>query len=210
MTEDAFIAVGVSGQAFLILFIISGVLCVLPVLFSFRKSPGDMVSGGTNSLVISAACHVSVMGRKTTTRRISGDSRTGPGTSANMAERASDRGTSSTLTDGQRVSMSSVDVSIEEPRIADDLTTGIPLERLEQHEGEEDEERLLPDMTPEESEEHELSLLQEVATSKVRWGAVALRPDMSQGLEAEETVMHLGFGTEEDDVQLPQEDHLYL
>ncbi|KAM0813070.1 putative DUF6536 domain-containing protein [Seiridium cardinale] len=54
---DAVVALGYSPPAILTVFVVSVVLCIIPVVWSLRKVKGDMISGGTNSLVISAACH---------------------------------------------------------------------------------------------------------------------------------------------------------
>ncbi|KAI1735862.1 hypothetical protein F4680DRAFT_469712 [Xylaria scruposa] len=60
-SERSVIAVGFSPLLFLVLFIASFLLIVLPpVLLSFYKMKGHMVTGGWNSLVVSAACHVPI------------------------------------------------------------------------------------------------------------------------------------------------------
>ncbi|KAF3763462.1 hypothetical protein M406DRAFT_74077 [Cryphonectria parasitica EP155] len=64
VSEDALVAMGVSGLALLIMTLVSALLCCIPIAFSYRKVPGTMVAGGSNSLVLSAACHASVMARR--------------------------------------------------------------------------------------------------------------------------------------------------
>lgn len=71
----------------------------------------------------------------------------------------------------------------------------------------EDEERLLPGAL---TEDEEVALLEEVATSKLRWGAMAADPCIIEGLDTEEVVLHLGFGTEDHDVQAPCEGQLHI
>jgi hypothetical protein len=51
------ISAGYSPSATLFLFITASILVPLPFLFSLCKVKGKMVAGGSNSLVISAACH---------------------------------------------------------------------------------------------------------------------------------------------------------
>ncbi|KAI0861198.1 hypothetical protein F4860DRAFT_524624 [Xylaria cubensis] len=59
ISEGSVIAVGFSPLFFLVLFIASFLLIILPpVLLGFYKMKGRMVTGGWNSLVVSAACHV--------------------------------------------------------------------------------------------------------------------------------------------------------
>ena len=45
------------ASTFLALFILSVVLVTLPIILSFRRTSGAMFTGGSNSLVISAACY---------------------------------------------------------------------------------------------------------------------------------------------------------
>ncbi|KAJ3575418.1 hypothetical protein NPX13_g4044 [Xylaria arbuscula] len=59
VAEGSLVAIGYSPLFFLILFILSLTLVILPLtLLGFYKQRGDMVAGGWNSLVLSAACHV--------------------------------------------------------------------------------------------------------------------------------------------------------
>ncbi|KAI1753982.1 hypothetical protein F4782DRAFT_539270 [Xylaria castorea] len=55
--DRSLIATGYSASATLLLFITTLVLVPLPLLFSLYKLKGEMIAGGSNSLVISAACH---------------------------------------------------------------------------------------------------------------------------------------------------------
>ncbi|KAI1426552.1 hypothetical protein F5Y12DRAFT_741485 [Xylaria sp. FL1777] len=59
VSDDSLIAIGYSPLFFLLLFIASFLFIICPpVLLGFSKMKGNMVAGGWNSLVISAACHV--------------------------------------------------------------------------------------------------------------------------------------------------------
>lgn len=58
VSADASIAIGCSALSLLIFFCVSTAVAISPFLFRYRKLKGDMVVGGTNSLVLSAACHV--------------------------------------------------------------------------------------------------------------------------------------------------------
>lgn len=57
------ISIGFSATAILIMLILFLVFISLPVVFSLRKAPADMVAGGSNSLVLSAACHANTYTR---------------------------------------------------------------------------------------------------------------------------------------------------
>ncbi len=57
VSENDLVAIGYSPPAILTLFIVCTLLATLPFLLSLRKLEGNMVTGGCNSLVISAACH---------------------------------------------------------------------------------------------------------------------------------------------------------
>ena len=56
--SDAVIAISYSGLSILIFFCVGLVVALSPLFFKYRKLQNDMVVGGTNSLVLSAACHV--------------------------------------------------------------------------------------------------------------------------------------------------------
>ncbi|KKY39074.1 hypothetical protein UCDDA912_g00981 [Diaporthe ampelina] len=134
VSDNSYVAVGVSGSAILALFVISSVLCISLALFSFRKVSGDMVSGGTNSLVMSAACHVPAVA-----------TRNGP-----LSARQSSAASQGHLT----------------------------------QEAEEDELQLLPGVAARD----EMSLLEGIAMSKIRWGAIAANPAMLEGLATDEVM----------------------
>lgn len=217
LSADTYAAVGVSvsGSATLSLFVISAVLCCLPLLFSLRKVPGDMVSGGTNSMVLAAACHVSTTARgKRAAKSFTSSTteRTGDG---NVMRRYVDEEASLTLEYKPWHESSARDVVLERSRMdtgtrTPPRTEGPAAVLSEQQGNVGDGERLLPHSSTRNSEDYEKALLEEVATSHIKWGAVAASPEMLDGLVADEPVMHLGFGTEEDDVRPPQEGHLYI
>lgn len=199
---------GVSGPAIIILAAISIILYLFLILFSFRKVSGDMVSGGTNSLVLSAACHVPLLARRDKSRP------TGPTDSTsrrNAAEHPT--GVSASPVSGSRREplVQSTDVDSEGSRPPENaLVVAGPEPSAtggQRQEAEEDGVRLMSGAV---TDEVEMALLEEVATSKLRWGAMAGDPGILQGLETDEVVLHLGFGTEDHDVQPPCEGRLYI
>jgi hypothetical protein len=58
VSPDAAISMSYSGLSMLIFFCVSCVFTLSPIAFSFFKLKNDMVMGATNSLVLSAACHI--------------------------------------------------------------------------------------------------------------------------------------------------------
>lgn len=61
MTDDQIALVGYSSPAILIGFIFSLVLIMLPLLLGLRRIRGSMIISRSNSLIMSAACHVSIL-----------------------------------------------------------------------------------------------------------------------------------------------------
>ena len=61
-TEDVWVAVEFSTTAILMVLVMAVVMVAVPVWIGRRRLRGCMVVGGSNSLVISAACHASTVG----------------------------------------------------------------------------------------------------------------------------------------------------
>lgn len=59
LPDDTFVIIGYSVWALLGLLVFCCVLICVPVFLSIAKLPGDTVNVGSNSIAISAACHVS-------------------------------------------------------------------------------------------------------------------------------------------------------
>lgn len=206
VSDDSYVAVGVSGSALLAMFIISSVLCISLALFSLRKLSGDMVSGGTNSLVMSAACHVPAVAA----RSKSLSPRQGKAASrSSVTVRSTSPGASSVSSYQQVPSIEGVDIvpdgSLSPYHFS--AKTDPPGTFGKQQEVEEDEEQLLSDAV---AGDEEMTLLMEVATSKIRWGAIPANSDILGGLDTDEVVLHLGFGTEAHNVEPPREGCLYI
>lgn len=148
VSSDAVIAVGYSGLSILICFYVGIFVATSPIFFGCRKLKSDMVVGATNSLVLSAACHV------------------------------------------PRISSAAVlrDMNDETVEIGSNIVSG----------------------RSEEDDNTNKNYLAEVARGNVRWGAMLLPPDLAEEIKVNnEPVMHLGFGTEEHDIQAPQTGVLY-
>lgn len=206
VSDDSYIAVGVSGSAILALFIISSVLCISLALFSLRKLSGDMVSGGTNSLVMSAACHVPAISTKSKSLSAS---RSETASRSSVTVRSASPGASFISSYQQVPSLEGVDIVPEGPLSPYHFTVKTePSSKFgKQQEAEDDEEQLLSDVV---AIDEETTLLEEVATSKIRWGAIPANHSILEGVAMDEDVLHLGFGTEDHNVQPPCEGRLYI
>lgn len=206
-------AVGFSGSAILAMFVLSSLLCISLALFSFRKVSGDMVSGGTNSLVMSAACHVPAVAARSKSPISARQSKTA--SRSNLTARSTSADATSVSSYQQEPSIEGVDIvpdrfserypppydSLITPKTGTSSTFG-------QNQGmEEDELQLLPDVV---RGDEDMSLLEEVAMSKIRWGAIPVNPDVLEDLDTDEAVWHLGFGTEEHNVEPPRDGRLYI
>lgn len=152
VSPGAAIAIGYSGLSLLIFFCLCLVVVMSPFFFRYRKLKGNMVVGGTNSLVLSAACHV-------------------PQVSSAAALRNKNNGTAEILAHLDLGSSDGDDCNHDDYK----------------------------------------EYLAEVARSNLRWGAMALPADLAEKMEVDndEPVMHLGFGTEDHDIQAPQTGVLY-
>lgn len=60
LSPDAYIGIGFSSGAILLVLCIAFFLLTIPIVMGTRKYKGVMVVAGANSMVMSAACHVSV------------------------------------------------------------------------------------------------------------------------------------------------------
>lgn len=63
LTGVGFIGIGYSSSAILACFLAFVFLACVPLVLGTRRLPGDMVIAGSNSLVISAACHASIISK---------------------------------------------------------------------------------------------------------------------------------------------------
>ncbi|KAJ4393426.1 hypothetical protein N0V93_002636 [Gnomoniopsis smithogilvyi] len=212
VSEDAYMALGVSGKALLTMLIVSTVLCFLPIIFSHRKVPGSIVSGGSSSLVLSSACHTSVMARD----GIIKDFGSPPNAKADRARKTEAQETHN-YQDQPTFGLSLPGINMSRPSSYDRLSVqeeaaAEPVMGRDSQERDE-KKQLLSFETLEEQEEYEAFLLRKVTFGKVKWGAMAIDPDLFKSLNVDGIdgpVKHLGFGSEEDHVETPQEGHFYI
>jgi hypothetical protein len=193
VSEEAAIAIGYSPPAILVVFIVAVVVSVIPVAWSLRKVKGDMVNGGTNSLVISAACHALVPNGDLR-RGVSPESRNRESCYFSQPDPPRDLQTERTslgLTSHQKEkeAAAATAAAAKQP----------PSEELEDP------------LITEENEDRETAALRELSRRKLRWGVVSLPPELADQLmtESGQVVKHLTFGGMEDEVQKPEDAQLY-
>lgn len=77
LSDDAYIGVGYSTITLFSIFVAAAFLAVIPLALAMRTLKSPMPLGASNSLVISAACHVPVLEEKPAAESQTGDSNSG-------------------------------------------------------------------------------------------------------------------------------------
>ncbi|KAK3377448.1 hypothetical protein B0H63DRAFT_451333 [Podospora didyma] len=182
LSHDAFVSIGFSTIAVLVVSILPVLMLVAANVFSMRKMPGDMMPGGTNSFVISSACHSSTammkVGIPPPSRR-SNDSLT-ISTELSSSFQPYDKDQNQSLYASEEAVYSNGD---EEPSACISEDTG-------------------PDRA---------ALLLQLSRSKLRWSAVPMPVELQNVYNGDENanLIHLSFGTVEQDVQEPEDGWIF-
>jgi hypothetical protein len=215
------VALGFSMQALLVLIIVSCVLICVPIALSFQKLPGDIVNVGSNSILISAACHVSPEANVATDFDASSPGYSPPGSSrvslASKFEVAppaysplrsvggphGDDGDYGEASDwvgggaggGRRTShQARGSVSGASPG-----GEGIEMQQLITRGS-------IISMRSEYSKGQltKEALFEKISQSKIRWGVIRMPPDFYKDYDSADPYEHLGFGVEGEEVLPPQ------
>lgn len=190
--------IGYSLKALLIMIIASCALITLPIVFSWQKLPDGIVHVGTNSVAISAACHVSP--------------------SSGEQDSLSSRPFVLPLARVEALSLSheSVGSGLDDGTEADApenqetrLMQGVEGIEMESLIGE-TRLRTEPPMkeNAEVSERRDDRFIR-VSESELRWGVVKMPPAFYDLFDSDVPYEHLGFGVQEDMVSPPVESKLY-
>lgn len=193
--------------------IVSCVLILVPPILSFKRLPSNMVNIGSNSLAISAACHVSNLSHAVKPREESLhpqspfiDSPESSGFNLPLTPRSPER--SRTLS----------------PRTYTDETNGDGIElrnftttstRKSSHLSlaSYSSNRLLLDRSDDGNRNagyEQSSPFRKLARSKIRWGVVEMPPEWHSEYEIDDgAVGHLSFGVEEDNIKPPESGQWY-
>lgn len=194
LSADAYITVGFSSGAILVVLCITILLLTIPIAVAWRTYKGVRVVASANSMVISAACHVSLLGSTDSESVLS------TGTSSSDSSLASARDAYLT---GLR------DTSGEdEMEMTDFLLPSV-----------ESTPTMTGRITPERSVEHDVALNDSynrdvmrrtlMAERKLRWGVAKMPPGFSDRFQDQDEVGHLAFGTENQEVVPPEEGRKY-
>lgn len=182
------------------------IICV-PLLLSSARIPAEMVNVGSNSLALSAACHVSSISHAVTGVGIAkGDQDQSSSTTRTSGGDAGGRSSSSSSS--RNNSMEQPPPAYHDPKPDDavgDGEDGYELKRLPTPEL---CNALLRSRTVASDEVWFAAIsgrpaLGSVARRKIRWGVVRMPPEWYDQFDDETPVEHLSFGVEEDNVAPP-------
>lgn len=217
LPDGTVVAVGYSSWALLVLIVLSCVLVCLPVALSLLKLPGDIVNVGSNSIAISAACHVSpeanALKDEPSTVSPPQSSRASLVSQFEVAPPQYSPLRSvylpnSTIHSGDRV----------EDLIGKDEWPAYPMSSsAAAFSGDDIEMKQLIKKDSMVSMRTEYSrgkmtkedLFETISQSKIRWGVIRMPADFYREYDSPEPYEHLGFGVEGEEIPPPQRGNLY-
>ena len=198
LSDDAFVGIGYSTIALLAIFVSAIVLAVIPFILASRTIKGSMPLGGSNSMVISAACHVPVREEMPPagSPRGSSETTTAEQQSVSPAENENDQATYNTLNLRQNSVPGTFEMeqllSSNDPISSDNCNNEVDENCTEMAV---DSERYLLD----------------VSQKFIRWGAVETPSSLNQQYTDQGDVIgHLSFGTREHGLQEPVYGNWYV
>ncbi|CAJ2514200.1 Uu.00g023190.m01.CDS01 [Anthostomella pinea] len=224
LSDDAFIGIGYSTVAILIVLIVYNVLALIPLVLCWFRMKGPMVLGGFNSLVISAACHFSPVPAEALGTTASASASAAPatarkprrGTSFRRPQKPAPAPVPDAIT--QIPAQDGTMVYYQEgalPSYAGPLEMQICLDADTSYEAGVSRSHLKKKIIPDETEADELEIngdaVVDVSRGLVRWGALKVPLRERDGLNAlGGDVGHIGFGSEGHEVETPIEGHWYM
>ncbi|KAI5860053.1 hypothetical protein GGS23DRAFT_607060 [Durotheca rogersii] len=223
LPPDTAVALGYSKWSLTVVLVVSCVLVLIPIVLSMKPLSPDIVIVGSNSLALSAACHVSRLSYAASAVTGTHDSpllakhANSPTSSrfdllptVRSPEYDADRNvggdnidlrdlTTTEFGNGERSSLS----------LRRLLPDGSQTERDGEGDGDGDEaDEPRPQWQRENTSDN--SPFSSLAQSKIRWGVVQMPPEWHAWYGDENRAIgHLGFGVEEDDVPPPVDGRLY-
>lgn len=181
LDQDAYVGIGYSTFMLVILLILIVILIPLPLLLASRKSRGQIPNGGSNTLVIAAACHVPLVESPLVTDSVCEEA--GP----------------STETSYQMIPVTDVDQPRPSQRDAEAVT----------HMRESAMTLLEDNTTQEYGRDQSKEYLTKVSEGPIRWGEVKTGILFEVQEADSETCGHLSFGTKDHEVKTPMEGKFY-
>ncbi|KAI1503677.1 hypothetical protein F5X99DRAFT_87631 [Biscogniauxia marginata] len=209
LSDDAYIGIGYSTIAILVVLIIAVVLSLIPFVLCWFKIQGPMVLGGCDSIVISAACHIAPIPEEALGTTASAKPTTPPSSlwKAKKKQRAGYQQVAPrdpAQAEGSTTPPCSTDQSAHEMERFLEADTSYDLYRTESSE----QKALVSNELEVDELEIDGYVVVDISRGLVRWGAVkAPAPDY---IPTGDPVGHLGFGCKEHDVESPIEGHWYM
>ncbi|KAI8957866.1 hypothetical protein F5Y11DRAFT_352123 [Daldinia sp. FL1419] len=204
------IALGYSGYSLMVLLAVSCFLVLLPALLSLHKLPPNMVIVGSNSLALSAACHVSRLSyaAKSRAKPLFVDS---PASSQfNLPPALKSPKSPSFLMDEIYSNGGSRNGSFEMKTLSPSIRT---ITRQSSWQSFSSKKSLIDRAEEDFSnvrKDSQNNLFTKIARSKIRWGVVKMPQEWHAEHDNEDgPVGHLSFGVEQDDVTPPEPGRLY-
>lgn len=196
LSSDAYIGIGFSSGAILLVLCIAILLLFIPIILAWRKYKGVMVVAGANSMVISAACHVSIASVP-------------PGDAVPAVTATSSPASARDAFKATGVSVSTDDMEMRNLLSPPTLSPPAGQQNLKvqnEHRGHAEY-----DLVSEGDESPEMQMRIRMSQSKLRWGVVRMPAEFGERLyqDVGEEVGHLAFGIKEQNVVTPEEGRWY-
>lgn len=193
LSDDAYVGIGYSTMSLLVLLVIACVLATVPILLCMKHKRGSMVVGGSNSFVISAACHIPILEKPLA---FSSLSLVGVDSNQIVGSRGHDYGSYLPASTPQ-------DFETESVETQQLLNSGRDLASS----------KTLDKQSSETSRDRDIdeSGVEDVSQGPLRWGAVKM-PVLfyQQYADMDALVGHLSFGAKEHHVEEPRAGHWYI
>lgn len=193
LSSDAYIGIGFSSGAILLVLCIAIVLLIIPIVLAWRKYKGVMVVAGANSMVISAACHVSLESIH----------------SGNAHSRIT--ASSSLVSPREAFEATGGSVSQDDMEMTNLLSPPVECQKVkgpDEHLGQAEYE-----LVSEGNDTPEMQMRIRISQSRLRWGVVRMPAEFGerffQDVGEEVLVGHLAFGIEDQNVVTPEEGRWY-
>ncbi|OTA98823.1 hypothetical protein M426DRAFT_101648 [Hypoxylon sp. CI-4A] len=201
------VAVGYSGWSLLGMLVTACVLILVPIILSWKRLPENMVNIGSNSLAISAACHVSPLSHAVV-KDTKGFSESPSSFMFDLPATPRSPERSRPVLGGHHDSYAYESVGNDNIEMGKLRTVSSMSSARLSPQMSSSSKQLLPARSSEDSvgiEEEQGGPFTKLARSKIRWGVVKMPPEWHDEYDGEASdVGHLSFGVKEDDVQPPE------
>ncbi|ETS82215.1 hypothetical protein PFICI_07217 [Pestalotiopsis fici W106-1] len=205
LPDGTIVSVGYSTWSLIVMLAVSVTLVTIPIALSFKKLPSGSLIVGSNSMAISAACHVSSVSNVATRGALYSNE-------SIKSNRRSWKWLPSRL-EAPPPPYSPLNDAQKARRDSLQYVQGDDQSLLTPHGRPESDHFEMRDLSRHTSRASLLSgrespmtkedVYEQIARSKVRWGVVTMPPEFYAEYEQEQSYGHLSFGVEEDEVTPP-------